>query len=65
LLAFQQGKIAGKISSGGGLLESDENVPVIVKVLDTESMKEVSINQTNPSRGKHFLFLSAHSALCK
>ncbi|KAJ8442561.1 hypothetical protein Cgig2_026503 [Carnegiea gigantea] len=46
----EQGKVARNISSAGGLLESDEHVPVIVKVLDTGSIKEVSINQTDPSR---------------
>lgn len=67
----EQGKVARNITSAGRLLESGEHVPVIVKVLDTESMKEVSINQTNPSREvfsvqstgdpverSHFLFLS-------
>lgn len=46
----EEGKVARNISSAGGLLESDEHVPVIVKVLDTGSIKEVSINQTDPSR---------------
>ncbi|KAL2892727.1 Phosphatidylinositol/phosphatidylcholine transfer protein SFH8 [Bienertia sinuspersici] len=45
----EEGRMA-KTSSTGGLPDSDEHVPVVVKLLDPGYLENISADQSNPSR---------------
>lgn len=50
LMPLDEDRVAGNMSSAGGLPTSDEHVPVAVKFVDSGCKEEVSMNDTGCSR---------------